>query len=151
MKVKLKDLIVLWKDCLPNISEDVLNVELDETQIAQCFSIALKELRRYKKISLQALADIVEIPNPSISRYENGLVVPTIPQAIKLTAFFELPIELFICLGLVGVEGGNLIDIYKNFTQRMNAEKYKNRERRRGNVTHPLPNKSYRVSTRLTK
>ena len=151
MKVKLKDLIVLWKDYIPDIAEEVLNIELDEMQISQCFSIALKELRRYKKISLQALANIVDIPNPSISRYENGLVIPTIPQAIKLTAYFELPIELFVCLGLVGLEGGDLIEIYINFIHRMNAAKNKNREKRRGNVTHPQPNKSYRISTRLTK
>lgn len=138
MKVKIKEILGIYESLIPESGNEVKNFEMDETEVAKAFSIALKAVRKYKKISLQALAEQIDIPNPTISRYENGLVVPTLPQVIKIAYFFELPISLFILLGamgLVGADNDYLGEIYGNVIDRMNEAKAQqrkpNREQRR--------------------
>ena len=45
----------------------------------------------------------MDIPNPTINRYENGINIPTITQAVKLADYFDLSIELFIAMGLAAI------------------------------------------------
>lgn len=133
MKIKVKDILWIIAEVFPSIynSKEVLEYEIDETEIMQCFAVALKTLRRVKKLSLNAMSEKVDIPNPSISRYENGLVTPTLPQAIKIATFFDLNIELFIFLGLAGIKGGDIETMYQDYTVKMKSARALNRQQRR--------------------
>lgn len=123
MKVKLKDIMGVYAEMLPLTADDndVLNYEVDEAEIGQAFGATLKTARSVKKLSLNELSKLVDIPNPSISRYENGLVIPTIPQAIKLASYFDLTVEQFIFLGIAGLKGGNITELYEKHTAQMKA------------------------------
>ena len=133
MKIKVKDILWFIAEFLPDIRDEkeALDYEVDETEISQCFATALKALRRIKKLSLNALSEKIDIPNPSISRYENGLVTPTLPQAIKIATFFDLNIELFIYLGLMGTKGADIENLYQKFTEQMKGARKLNRQQRR--------------------
>lgn len=133
MKLKIKDILSILSRLIPDIEgkNELMNYELDEVEMGKAFGTALKRLRNYKQISLNALSKEVDIPNPSISRYENGLVVPTIPQAMKLTTFFDLPIELFIYIGVMGTMGVDIEKYYEEYIQLIKQNNNQNREQRR--------------------
>lgn len=71
---------------------------IDKIKIA--FAKSLKELREHIGFSLIELEKITGINNPSLSRYENGKVEPSISQAIIIAEAFNLSIEDFILYGL---------------------------------------------------
>ncbi len=52
------------------------------------FSERLKELRKEKRISLDALADYLKTTKATLSRYENGLRTPNIDFANQLAEYF---------------------------------------------------------------
>ena len=74
------------------------NFNYDE--IKNAFAKSLKEIRAYVGFSLIDLEKLTGINNPSLSRYENGKVEPSISQAIIITETFNLTIEDFVVYGL---------------------------------------------------
>lgn len=76
------------------------NVALDEKQIVELFADNLRELRLHCGLSLQGLSTMINMPNQTLSSYENKTHTPSMIQAIKIAAFFDLTIEEFILCGL---------------------------------------------------
>ena len=74
--------------------------EFGETELSCAYGNTLKVLRTHKKLSLDALGKFVNMHPQTINRYENGVNIPTISQAAKLTEYFGMTIELFIALGI---------------------------------------------------
>lgn len=64
------------------------------------FAKSLKELRIYAGFSLVDLEKLTGINNPSLSRYENGRVEPSLSQAIIIADLFNLSVEDFVIYGL---------------------------------------------------
>ena len=59
--------------------------------------LRLKELRRQKHISQQALAKAVGSSQSSINSYENNIYEPDINMLIKLANYFGVSIDYLIC------------------------------------------------------
>ena len=118
MKISFKNLLIGFDDIL-NMKGDFADREFDENEIGKAFGITLKALRASKKLSLKNLSNIIDIPDATINRYENGINIPTITQAIKISEFFEIPIEIFVLLGLEHME--NSIDIAENYQKLLAA------------------------------
>lgn len=119
---------VAFKSILPSINalfsdkQDILNREFTEAEIGAAFGFTLKKLREYKGLSLTALSKEIDVPNPTINRYENGVNIPTITQAIKITDFFDLSIELFILMGLCAIyEETDIIAHYQRLQNAIQA------------------------------
>lgn len=138
MKTKISEILGYYSMILPPRKEiqQYLDIELDEDEICQCFALALKTLRGITKESLNSLSKAVDIPNPSISRYENGLVVPTVPQIIKLIAHFKIPCELFMFCGILKKQGMDVTQIYSDFVTTIEQSKKQNRAQRRAKGKH---------------
>ena len=81
-------------------NEQTVKTELDEKQAFVLFTENFKELRLHCKLSLMALSDVLDIPNQTLSSYENKTHVPSMVQALKICAYFGLTIEEFILCGL---------------------------------------------------
>ena len=73
---------------------------LDEKQLLALFAENLREIREYCKLSLVQLSTLVDIPNQTISSYENKTHIPSMTQAMKIAAFFGLTVEEFILCGI---------------------------------------------------
>ena len=73
---------------------------LSEAELFYAFAESLAELRKYCGLSLMTLSEKVEIPNQTLSSYENKTRTPSVIQAIKISAYFGLTIEEFILCGL---------------------------------------------------
>jgi len=54
----------------------------------------LKKLRESKGLSQQKLGDILDVSRQTINSVENGKFDPSLTLAIKLTKFFDEPIDL---------------------------------------------------------
>lgn len=63
--------------------------------MARFFNKNLKFIRQQKNISQQELADKLNIDRSTISRWENDEMDITIGNAIKLSNFFNIPMEDF--------------------------------------------------------
>ena len=72
---------------------------VDEKQLLSIFADSLRELRLYCGFSLVELSERVDIPNQTISSYENKTHTPSMLQAIKIASFFGLTVEEFILCG----------------------------------------------------
>ena len=55
----------------------------------------ITELRKLKKVSQQELADALGISQPHVSRFEAGVMVPTIEQLLRIVEFFGVDIGEF--------------------------------------------------------
>tara|TARA_B100001939_G_scaffold258615_1_gene225524 strand:- start:297 stop:491 length:195 start_codon:yes stop_codon:yes gene_type:complete len=53
----------------------------------------LKKLREYKGLSQEKLGDILGVSRQTINSVENGKFDPSLTLAIKLTKFFDQPID----------------------------------------------------------
>ena len=62
------------------------------------FSERLVGLRKKQKITLQTLADILEIKQPSVSAYEVGKAFPTAHNLIKLALYFSVSLDYLVGL-----------------------------------------------------
>ena len=109
---------ITFKSILPSFNkifadkQAILDKEFTEAEISKAFGVTLKKLREFKGLSLTALSKEVDIPNPTINRYENGVNIPTITQAIKITDYFDLSIELFVLMGLCALYEGTDITVH---------------------------------------
>ena len=81
-------------------NEETTEATVDEKQAFHIFAENLRELRSYCGLSLTELSVFVDIPNQTISSYENKTHIPSMVQAIKLASYFGLTAEEFILCGL---------------------------------------------------
>ena len=72
---------------------------IDEKQILAIFAENLRELRTHCGFSLVALAESLDIPNQTLSSYENKTHTPSMIQALKIASYFGLSVEEFILCG----------------------------------------------------
>lgn len=86
--------------------------DIDEQDIAKAFGNSLFELRKYLKLTLVELGKKLDMPNQTLSAYENGTRIPSIIQALKITAYFHIPLETFILCGLEDTQI-DIIDYYE--------------------------------------
>ena len=81
------------------------------------------------------MAEDVDIPNPTISRYENGQNLPSLLQAIKIANYFDLSVELMLIMGLTALyDGADIVPFYsvlKNALENSKKENALNRARRK--------------------
>lgn len=56
----------------------------------------LKKLREKKKLSQQALANLLEISQQSINKYENHETEPDIDRLIRIANFFETSVDYLV-------------------------------------------------------
>lgn len=63
--------------------------------MARFFNTNLKFIRQSRNLSQQDLADRLNIDRSTISRWENDEMDITISNAIKISDFFNIPIEEF--------------------------------------------------------
>lgn len=56
----------------------------------------IKELRKMKGISQQALADILHVTQQSVYKYENDLAQPEIDILIKCARYFDVSVDYLI-------------------------------------------------------
>lgn len=105
----------------------ILDRDFEEIEIAEAFGRSLRTLREYKKLSLRDLSKEVDIPNPTLSRYESGQNIPSITQGIKICEFFDLSIESFVQYGLMDKYGvtikGMSDNIIGDYEKAQNAKK----------------------------
>lgn len=119
MKIKFKNVLVGANEHL-KLPKEVAEKEFTENEIGAAFGCTLKKLREYKGLSLNALSKAVDIPNPTINRYENGINIPTIAQAIKLADYFDLSIEIFVAMGLAVIyENTDIVAQYERLEKAM--------------------------------
>ena len=72
---------------------------IEEKQAFSIFADNLRELRSHCRLSLMELASELEIPNQTLSSYENKTHVPSMIQAIKIATYFHLTVEEMIACG----------------------------------------------------
>lgn len=84
---------------LPNVEYD-----LTEEDCARAFGMSLRRLRRLKGLTLDQLSEQVEIPNPTLNRYESGYNLPSIFMAMKIVNYFDVNIEVSIMSGVLELE-----------------------------------------------
>ena len=53
----------------------------------------LKELRADRELSQSALAEILSVSRQTVNSIENGKFDPSLTLAIKLTHYFEMPLD----------------------------------------------------------
>ena len=81
-------------------NEQTTETTFDEKQLFDIFADNLHELRIYCKLTLTEIAKLIDIPNQTLSSYENKTHIPSMMQAIKISAYFGLTVEEFILCGL---------------------------------------------------
>ncbi len=60
------------------------------------FAETLKRLRTDSGLSLRELSAAVGISHNNLSCYENGVVAPTLEMVVKLSRYFDLPVDSFV-------------------------------------------------------
>lgn len=119
MKVKFKSILTIFNNVFP-ISNELLEREFEENELGCAFGCALKALRGHKNLTLKQLSTEIDIPFQTINRYENGVNIPTITQAVKIVDFFNLPLEMFLILGLAGTyENADMAKEYDKFQSQL--------------------------------
>ena len=73
---------------------------IDEKQALKIFADTLRELRKYCGLSLVELSKALDIPNQTLSSYENNTHIPSMLQAVKIASYFHLTVEEMIVCGL---------------------------------------------------
>ena len=114
MKLFIKDLLLGYEGII-TVKDDILSTEIKEEDIAKAFGLALKEVRKAQGITLRKMSEDIEIPNPTINRYENGQNIPSLLQAIKIANYFHISIELMLILGMTALIEN--VDIGKYYQQ----------------------------------
>ena len=80
-------------------NEEITDSYIDEKQLLAIFAENLRELRTHCGFSLVELSGCLDIPNQTLSSYENKTHTPSMIQAIKIASYFGLSIEEFILCG----------------------------------------------------
>lgn len=119
MKLTFRSMMLLFKNYMDpaKIDEKIMEREFTENEIGEAFGIALKALRTHKGYSIDKLAKLIDMQNSTLNRYENGLRVPSIAQAIKIADYFGLNIEMMLIMGLAAKEGDDIGAMYDKIQQ----------------------------------
>ena len=80
-------------------NEQTTEPRVDEKQVLAIFAENLRELRVHCGFSLVGLSEYLDIPNQTLSSYENKTHTPSMIQAIKIAAFFGVSVEEFVLCG----------------------------------------------------
>lgn len=78
--------------------------ETTEEEIAKAFAKGLKDIRKYKNLTLKQVAEGTDIPFPTIARYESGENIPSVIQAFKLSYFYRIEINDIFKAGYIDDE-----------------------------------------------
>ena len=81
--------------------------EISDERAAEAIATGLKEIRKRRGYTLKEVEKETEIPNPTISRYENKENIPSIVQTLKLCTFYDITIDEILLAGLMGEEDRN--------------------------------------------
>ena len=103
---------ILLDNRLGIANEQTTENTVSEEEVLSKFADSLRELRNHCGVSLVALGKSVEIPNQTLSTYENKVHTPSMIQALKIAAFFNLTIEEFILCGIDGYPY-DIIELYE--------------------------------------
>ena len=77
-------------------NNDNTEFEVSEEEMAKAFAICLKDIRRFKRLTLKEVSENTDIPFQTIARYEKGENIPSIIQAYKLAYFYGMDlIDMF--------------------------------------------------------
>jgi transcriptional regulator with XRE-family HTH domain len=68
---------------------DISLIKEDSSSFKKCFAENLKIARIAAGLSQKKLAELMQVPAPTISRYENGLMEPTLRTAKALALILE--------------------------------------------------------------
>ncbi len=81
----------------------------------------LKELRENAKLSQQKLAEVLEVKQPLIAKYENGIILPSIGILVKYSDQFDVSLDYLV--GRVNIpQGGIPKSKIDYFTDNMNIK-----------------------------
>ena len=83
-----------------------------EKDIGEAFAKSLREIRKAAGLTLVQLGEIIGMPNQTLSAYERNIRVPSITQALNITAYFGFTIEDFITSGL-GLRNLDIVEEYE--------------------------------------
>ena len=126
MKLYIKDLLIGFESVV-TVKDNILNTEVKEDDIAKAFGLALKEVRKAQGITLRKMSEDIEIPNPTINRYENGQNIPSLLQAVKIANYFHISIELMLILGMTAlIENVDIGKFYQQLRYALDEAKKKN-------------------------
>ena len=126
MKLYIKDLLIGFESVF-TVKDNILNTEVKEDDIAKAFGLALKEVRKAQGITLRKMSEDIEIPNPTINRYENGQNIPSLLQAVKIANYFHISIELMLILGMTAlIENVDIGKFYQQLRYALDEAKKKN-------------------------
>lgn len=64
----------------------------------KAFCDRLKELRKAKKLSTEKLGKELNVSNSTITRWENGVIVPSIDHLYNIAKFFDVSADYLIGL-----------------------------------------------------
>lgn len=70
-----------------------------KTELREAFGKRLQRVRRHKKLSQEALADIMHIHFMSVSRWERGVSSPSIDQLIFISRYLQVTTDYLLGLG----------------------------------------------------
>ena len=131
MKMKCKQLLIGFGEKLTN-NHHVLEKEFDEEEIGKAFGVAMKIIRKYKKVTLKQLESELDIPHPTLSRYENGIIIPSISQSIKISSYFDISAELMVYMGLCSIyENTDIAKQYEKLDWALKSSKLNRTNRRK--------------------
>ncbi len=60
------------------------------------FNERLRQLREEAGVSMKQLAQVIEVSNAAICKWENGLAEPKVTYLIKLSEFFECSVDYLV-------------------------------------------------------
>lgn len=83
-----------------------------EKDIGEAFAKSLREIRKAAGLTLVQLGEIIGMPNQTLSAYERNIRIPSISQALNITAYFGFTIEDFITSGL-GLRNLDIVEEYE--------------------------------------
>ena len=112
-RVQYKDLLGMFGYFMKDVPIDIMEKDFSDEEIGKAFGVSIKAFRTGKKISLRKMEEDIAIPAQTINRYENNKIIPTISQAFKISAYFQVPLDMFVLLGLANIFEN--ADILKNW------------------------------------
>lgn len=74
---------------------------VSEEEMKTAFAVCLKDLRKYKKITLKQVSSETGIPIQTIARYESGENTPSVIQALKLAYFYKIELHDMFLAGYI--------------------------------------------------
>ena len=126
MKIRLDKILF---DTGIRIGQSDYHLDVEENDIKIAFGQSLKHLRQHKGYTLVQLEKELDIPNPSLSRYENGQNSPSIIQALKIAQFFGTDINAMIFCGLVDDSGTMILEWESPYFTSDSEKEYSNNNR----------------------